>query len=237
MAEAVGAPAPDVLGAGTKIEGQFINYGRDLPSDEEIGLPLRRVSEQALAFAKSFQGVREEVEADTKLSPEGKAEKIRDLGASWLVSETYDESLPGGGLAAMDVRVAMGKKAVAKLEAALTPFDPPASEDTAAALRTELRDRELREYVRSLPSKERSKHVLRAASEGDEATVRAVLSMPGALSGLTPEVQSFVHRAALERRHPAKLDRLRILSEAVGQAERNVRAASEVVRKLAGVPR
>lgn len=147
--------------------------------------------------------------------PKEMAQLVRELADAWEVAmvahrSTWEKPSPFETDLARYAKVDKAArprlaKALGKAEAALERVrtQPGALSEAAAKLAApadspvaEMRQAELRSYLRSLGQKERSEALSAAINAGDVATLGAVLAAPAMLSGLLPsEFESLRHRA------------------------------------------
>ena len=143
----------------------FILAGLDRHTTHSATAALRKAAEACLAIAQNFANQRDELEQDGRLTIEGKREKLKEAYAG-AQPRMRDARGPIDG----------AKKGLERLRGELKPVPPVGRTDAIA----EMRDAEIRTYVRSIESSlDRSALVL-----SDPATREAALGQPAFMSGI-----------------------------------------------------
>jgi len=180
-------------------------------------------SQHLIHEARAFwQGDMNIIDADPKLTPEGKADKKRRISEAAIgkleaLREQRLFTIAGEKLKTVEAKIAqaMGEK----------------DKSSWAAIRQWEIRREVLEPMRGF---ERKLHVLKALEAGDLETVDAALDAPGKPL-LDPEDAAEVRQAVLERRVPELAEARKELSHATSVIEGELQATIEGIQKAAGL--
>jgi hypothetical protein len=144
---------------------EFILAGLDRHAAHPAHPALRKAAEQCLAIAQNFANQRDELERDGRYTIDGKRAKLKEMQpAAQRLMQNARAPIDGA------------KKALERLRGELKPVPAPGRTDPIA----EMRDAEIRAYVRSIGSSlDRSALVL-----SDRATREAALGQAAFMSGI-----------------------------------------------------
>jgi hypothetical protein len=203
-----------------RIDGHFEFIGAAVPGEHAPGSDVEQLNHAingSRLVVRELESKRVELTKDQRLTPVGQREKLGEFALQESLQRLRKlRSLVGPRVTRFNERIA-----------ALKPFPPRQRDDLVG----ELRDRELRDFVRSLPPEERRK----AVREGSEELKRAVLAAPAELSGLRSDMYAALHGEAIEAAHGDALDELRALDEATRRATSALDRAEAAVRRASGL--
>ena len=94
-------------------------------------------------------------------------------------------------------------------------------------------DLALVERLRELPSGQRAQAIAGLLNGSDQRTIDAVLRLPAALHGLTPDIVEAVTARAIEREHPEAVRELQELGQSARTAAQVVSRAAQLIQAAA----
>jgi hypothetical protein len=177
---------------------------------------LRRLMDDARKVLAAFDSVRAEVMADRRLSPVGKRDALK---------EWKDTQLPV--LRASLERAA--QQAAAAEENAVTSIMRGQIEKPTEVADAML-DQEVRAHFRSMPTDLARSDALRRLS-GDKSVLRAVLTAPAFLSGLSEVQLEQVRIAAAKAADPDRMAKVETMRRGWAATEKAVAAAARAVEQ------
>jgi hypothetical protein len=209
------------------VDSSIFNYHAATFPDElktasySVATSLRRLMDDARKVLSAFDSVRAEVMADRRLSPVGKRDALK---------EWKDTQLPV--LRASLERAA--QQAAAAEESAVTSIMRGQIEKPTEVADAML-DQEVRSHFRSMPTDLARSDALRRLS-GDKTVLRAVLTAPTFLSGLSEVQLEQVRTAAAKAADPERWAKVEIMRQGWAATEKAVAAAARAVEQAMTEP-
>lgn len=184
----------------------------------------------AASLIDSARERQQELQEDGRYSPEGVREKMESEVEDFLSTDFNADAREGrhDNLAILDQYARDAVERADELRVQLSEVEEPEPEDEAdVAL-----DREVRDYLRGLDQDERRRKLRKAAVEGREDVVRAALSGPPELSGMTEEHRERVRDLWRKNEHPELIEEL---EQAEQTARRMTKARDRIAEALEAI--
>ena len=173
------------------------NWPEDLPTNEIHALPARRAIEEAREVFAQFERVFHQNASNHHLTPAGR----QAANAEWAA-----KNLPR-----LEAKIAKVRESAAGIETTFgkklrDEFLDPLVESDSRVLIQEIRAREIRGWICSLPADQRATRVWALAERGDLSALRATLSVEPYLRRDLPHLQT-VGRQTHQRSGQHAVDR------------------------------
>jgi hypothetical protein len=198
-----------------------LNWPPEL-SRTELSAPfeMNKAIELACDVFTRFQSARRAHASDPNLTPAG--------------ARAADAEFAAANLPALRERLAKIRKTAAQAESSMVAkltadLTTPPIEPADVALMQEIRT-----WLRSLPESERLNRARKLASDRDKSALKAMLTAPTYLTGLSDEFIGLIRDDAAKRENPTRHAKLEAFRKAANAAERAVDGVARFVEQESG---
>lgn len=186
-----------------------------------------RAARDAVGQVDELLEYREELREAGQLTAEGIAEKLEEKAA-----ELADTSGGGRGLRTAAEYSERLRREVEEARRDLRPVEPADPGDARATLK----EIDTLQRLEELDVRKRRRVATRAAKEGRETVVRAVLNADPELTAISPGLQESVRNVALEAHHGEVLEKVQAKTKARDRLEKIAATAREAMQAIVAEP-